>query len=162
MSRVELFELVISRLKRASGLNTDSEIASALGMSQSALANRKQSGSLPYDRLVNFGISNNLNLDVLFGGAGEVDARLLSEVVFSLLHYSESSKVKNIRGGYLLGYYAGLIYNRVLTFTEEVARANAVSSETKYLISILEREGLDAPDKRLPNNSLWKEKTKGQ
>ncbi len=64
------FEIVLGRLKKALGLQTDAALHGLLGMSSSRYANRKRSGSIPYEQVLALCSSRNVNLNWLFYGEG--------------------------------------------------------------------------------------------
>jgi len=59
---------VIDRAKKALKINTDKELAKALGMSSSAFNNRKKAHSLPYDELIELFYSRNMDFNLLLRG----------------------------------------------------------------------------------------------
>lgn len=62
----DFFNSVIDRLRVALALKNDAEIAEAIGLKANAFANRKKSGSIPYEEIVNIALSRGLNLDEIF------------------------------------------------------------------------------------------------
>lgn len=64
------FEAVAGRLRTALELRSFNALAKALGMSSSAFANRKKSGSLPLEAIVRIALEREVNLDWIFTGQG--------------------------------------------------------------------------------------------
>jgi phage repressor protein C with HTH and peptisase S24 domain len=56
------FDSVMSRFAKAVGLESDKAIAECLGMSPTAYSNRKQRGSIPYDELIEYLHSHNMDI----------------------------------------------------------------------------------------------------
>lgn len=68
MTNERNFDRVISRLKHAVDVRTDSQLARKLGISASAYANLKARGSIPHDKVIALAESHNVNLHWLFTG----------------------------------------------------------------------------------------------
>jgi transcriptional regulator with XRE-family HTH domain len=124
------FHLVMERLKRAAGLSSDGDVARALGMSPNAFSNRKHGNSLPYDQLVQYAISQGLNLNALFTGKGPlkedgdaptpanvegVDGAILALIFLELEKADplswDASEQERLQHAALHGGLAGAIYN---------------------------------------------------
>lgn len=76
-----IFSQTMARLRLALKVETDLALAEALGMKPSAFANRKKSGSLPYDELLNLAKSRNLNLHWLLTGEEPAPMKELPEPI---------------------------------------------------------------------------------
>jgi phage repressor protein C with HTH and peptisase S24 domain len=61
------FEVVMGRLKEALNMQSDTALAAALGMSQSAFANRKKGGSVPFQNVISLALKQGVDLAWLFG-----------------------------------------------------------------------------------------------
>lgn len=64
------FDDILSRIKKMSGVKTDSQVAKLLGLKPNTLAERKSRNSIPYEELFIFSNKNNLNSDWLLTGEG--------------------------------------------------------------------------------------------
>lgn len=64
------FEMVMGRLKKQLAVNSDSGLASLLGISAPAYANRKRAGSIPYEAIIRVGVQEGLDVGALFGPEG--------------------------------------------------------------------------------------------
>lgn len=62
--------LIIERLKAEFGFRTDTQVASALGLTKANLSHYKRKGTIPYDALSIFADQNNLAFDWLLAGEG--------------------------------------------------------------------------------------------
>lgn len=71
------FEEVVSRAKLALKLTSDGELATALDMSPTAFSNRRKSGSLPFDRLVE--VLGSRNVDIRWVFTGNMDTSVLRD-----------------------------------------------------------------------------------
>jgi phage repressor protein C with HTH and peptisase S24 domain len=60
---INSFDLVMSRFAKAVGLGSDKAIAECLGISPTAYSNRKQRGSIPYDELIEYLYSHNMDIE---------------------------------------------------------------------------------------------------
>ncbi len=61
---------IVNRIKGIKGFKTDGEVASALGMSKTALSNHKARSSIPFENLSMFSESEGISLDWLLTGEG--------------------------------------------------------------------------------------------
>ncbi|MEH0020869.1 MAG: LexA family transcriptional regulator [Desulfobacter sp.] len=66
------FENVLERAKKVLGVETDAQVADAIGMKPSAFNNRKRSGSIPFVHFVELASSQNVDLNWLINGEGPV------------------------------------------------------------------------------------------
>jgi phage repressor protein C with HTH and peptisase S24 domain len=64
------FGALMQRLKEALGLTSDTALADALGMKQSAFANRKKAGSVPFQNVIRLALDRDLDMDWLFEDVG--------------------------------------------------------------------------------------------
>lgn len=62
----EYFDAVAERLRGLLSVKTDAELAEVLGMKPNAYANRKKSGSIPYDEIVTVMNVRGVSLDAVF------------------------------------------------------------------------------------------------
>jgi len=69
---VNNFENTLERMKLILNVKTDAEVAEAIGMKPSALANRKKTGSIPFDIYLKTIKSLNVNLNWLIDGDGPI------------------------------------------------------------------------------------------
>lgn len=74
------FEVVMSRLKQALGLQKDAELARALGLSTADFAHRKRRGKIPWDRVLEVASCHNISTDWLLTGSGPMYRRGLEEL----------------------------------------------------------------------------------
>lgn len=65
------FDEVLNRIKSQKGLRYDYQVAELLGLTKSALAERKSRGSLPLDKISIFCERNRLNIKWVLTGEGE-------------------------------------------------------------------------------------------
>ncbi|MDD2336637.1 MAG: S24 family peptidase [Geobacteraceae bacterium] len=64
------FPEIIERIKIVCSCQTEGDVAKAIGISKNALSNHKSRGSLPFEALFTFCVSNNISADWLFMGMG--------------------------------------------------------------------------------------------
>lgn len=70
------FDSVMSKFAKAVGLESDKAIAECLGMKPTAYSNRKQRGSIPYDELIEYLYSHNMDIgEMLSPGAGPYEIK---------------------------------------------------------------------------------------
>jgi phage repressor protein C with HTH and peptisase S24 domain len=81
MKSVNKFEEVISRAKIALKVTNDGDLAGLLGMSPTAFSNRKQSQSIPYEKLTEVLESRNVDFRWVF--TGSVDTAVLRDASFA-------------------------------------------------------------------------------
>lgn len=62
----DFFNRVIDRVRVLFSLKNDAEVADALGMKPNAFANRKKSGSVPYEEIIAAAASKGISLDAIF------------------------------------------------------------------------------------------------
>jgi hypothetical protein len=151
------FVQVVERLKAAAGLKTDTELAAALGMSQSAFANRKQVGSLPYEKIVGFCLSENLNLSAIFAGEtltlekpdpillGIIMARL--EELDSICETSDRTRRKYLAADH--GRLAAILYPRLAPITQPDRRRTLLEALVREYVPMVRRmrdAGLELED----------------
>ncbi len=74
------FELVMTRLKKALGVQKDVELARILGISGPDFANRKRRGKIPWERVIEVSRLHNVNLHWLATGEGPMYRRGLEEL----------------------------------------------------------------------------------
>lgn len=74
------YSQTIERMKLASALKKDADIAKALDISPQALSNAKKKGELPSDLVLKFATIFNLSLDWLLTGEGSMRRGTLSEM----------------------------------------------------------------------------------
>ena len=71
MDRENLFIVCSERLKTILGITTDTDLARTLGMSRTALNNRKKVGSIPFDAVLKLCMEKGISLDEIFGSSGD-------------------------------------------------------------------------------------------
>jgi phage repressor protein C with HTH and peptisase S24 domain len=81
MKHENKFEDVISRAKVALKVNSDAELALAIGMSPTAFSNRKKAQSIPFDKLTDTLGSRNVDFRWVF--TGSVDTSVLRDASFA-------------------------------------------------------------------------------
>jgi Bacteriophage CI repressor helix-turn-helix domain len=145
--RKPVFEIVMARLKEALKAKTFAEVGRSLGLTTSAYANRKRSGSLPYETLLPFSDSRNISSDWLLFGHGspfrdsdervapvaEIDSKLLAGIYLALLRamrpapptQQEELEVTRLAG------LASLVYNRVADIPDGPARDAFIRTESQ-------------------------------
>ena len=64
------FELVVERIKKEFLYRSDKEFAKAIGLSPTAFHNRKKTSSLPFQEIIEFANSRNVNLNWIMTGEG--------------------------------------------------------------------------------------------
>jgi hypothetical protein len=154
------FEQVILRLKKALRIRSDKEVGAALGMTPSALSNRKQTGSIPYDQIIELASSRKLNLNWIFLGSGnpfedtseelppfdlegtKVDGALLGLILASIEDEYLRSKDQD---------HTGLVFWQSVQGVLHEQKDRPPSEVNKTLFRLLEEEAkrrvLDARDK---------------
>jgi len=71
MKKSDNFLTIVDRIKQIKNLHSDTKVAELLGMSITALANRKYRDSIPYQELILFCESENISLKWLLAGEGD-------------------------------------------------------------------------------------------
>ena len=66
------FEKILEKMKMILGVETEAEVATAIGMKPSAFSNRKKSGSIPFSHYIEKANSLNVNLNWLIQDEGSV------------------------------------------------------------------------------------------
>jgi len=64
----EFFTEIMDRLKTAGGIQKNSALAEYLGISPTAFSNRKKTGSVPYEQLIEVAYKNGISFNWLFTG----------------------------------------------------------------------------------------------
>ena len=64
--------LIVDRLKKVLGVSRDDEVAKALGMSPQSLNGYKDRRKIPYDKILEFCENENVSLDHVILGKGQV------------------------------------------------------------------------------------------
>ncbi|HSX60245.1 MAG TPA: helix-turn-helix domain-containing protein [Tahibacter sp.] len=143
--RKPTFETVMARLKEALKASTFAEVGRYLGLTTSAYANRKRSGSLPFETLLPFADSRNISADWLLFGIGtpfrdsdervapiaEIDPKLLASIYLALLRAMRSeppTQQEELEATRLAGL-ASLVYNRVAGVPDGAARDAFIRNE---------------------------------
>lgn len=75
------FMAVINRMKEVLDTQRQRDIAESLHMSTGDFGNRKKRGAIPYDKIVVWANSRNVNIDWLLTGQGNMRRNEASEVV---------------------------------------------------------------------------------
>ena len=126
---------VLSRVGKLSGVDTDAEIARALGVSPQTLSTWKRRGTIPYERVCDFAVNQDVSLDYLLlgiGGSsyvGGVDPVLLEGIGLEF-----KASAPELQGAYNLA----LVYNRISPMIEPGTNwAEIVRREVAYLSQIL-------------------------
>lgn len=159
------FASVMARLKLALGLDTDTQLCAALGVSTSSFANRKRAGSIPYDAVLPLALSRNVSLDWLFGGSGStfvdgktgahaapratIDILLMGRVMHAVaLAVTAAQQVDGDRAAgqehrlaakmaTQLANMAGVIYNDVVFTDGDAQRQAKIQDAAKLFASLL-------------------------
>jgi len=63
---------IVDRLKKVLGVSRDDEVAKALGMSPQSLNGYKDRKKIPYDKILEFCMRENVSLDHVLLGKGQV------------------------------------------------------------------------------------------
>lgn len=144
-----VFEIVIGRLKKALGLQTDAALHSLLEMSSSRYANRKRSGSIPYEQVLALCSSRNVNLNWLFYGEGPtfhdgrmaespavIDFQTLGVIYVALIRCYAKKKIAPEKSdtqlfGMTLLAQSVQIYNTVVFEGDANARKRRIESEAE-------------------------------
>nr|WP_300306950.1 S24 family peptidase [Halomonas sp.] len=71
MDTKRLSDEVITRLKMATNTKSDSELSAFFGWSKTAMTNKRQRGSVPYDEAVQVSVTQGISLDWLILGKGD-------------------------------------------------------------------------------------------
>jgi hypothetical protein len=133
MTNDRFFDAVISRLKEAVDVRTDSQLAGKLGISASAYANLKARGSIPHDKVIALAESHNVNLHWLFTG---------EEVQQDGRPAIEPSRQSDPRIRQLIEKFAGLNdrqLNHIETMVEEFQTINHLMNEVAGLKAEMNR-----------------------
>lgn len=160
----------MERLKTALKLNTNSELAQALGLKRNAFYNRKASGSIPYAELVELTKEHEICVDwVLFGvgtpfrNGGEVaqtpmsvDAELLGEIAVQLeVAFGTSAstdagdRAATLERAFIRSHLAAMIYTKVQFIAKGRGRTTIIRSEARSLADVARlMERLPAQAKR--------------
>lgn len=145
------FEPVMSRLKDAVGAASFADLGRMLGLTTSAYANRKKTGSIPYEAIVDLASSEKISLDWLIFGElremqnplsanaqGQIDAQLLGRIVGELQRaYRPAADTEEaVRLAQLAGA-SGYIYNKVAFEDDEDLRAKVLVREVRDMAQVL-------------------------
>ena len=71
-NQIQVFNNILSRLKKIFKIETDKKLAELINMKTSAFNLRKKSGSIPFNELLILAKNNNINLNWLFNGEGTI------------------------------------------------------------------------------------------
>ncbi|KAA0250787.1 MAG: hypothetical protein DWB56_06655 [Candidatus Jettenia sp.] len=82
--------IIIHRLMTYTNARSETELARILGMSQSALAERKKKESFPYEHVIPFCISRGISLDLIF------ENRLNEECKKKLIEEIENTDISSL------------------------------------------------------------------
>lgn len=129
---------VLSRVGKLSGVSTDAEIARVLGVSPQTLSTWKRRGTIPYERVCDYAVNNDVSLDYLLlglGGSsyvGGVDPILLEGIGLEFL-----STAPELHSAYNLA----LVYNKITPFVEPGKNwGSLVRREVAYLAQIVKMQ----------------------
>ena len=125
---------VLARVGEFLHISKSTKIAAALGVTPQAFARWRSSGTVPFERLLQFALRENLSLDWLLLGQGrpvtiasDLDAKLLKEV-FAAVH----DRMQRLPGQLNLPHMleeATAIYNSVVELRDANARVQAIQSQ---------------------------------
>ena len=159
MKPVVSFEVVMQRLRDALNLENDKQLAAALGLKANAFYNRKSSGSLPFENVLELADKHQMCVDWIFFGLGNpfrepgaasvkpvasVDQALMGEVGLELARafqgyesQDEAGRRKLERVG-LHSSLAAMIYNKTAFIENAKLRSKAVRTEALSMASVVE------------------------
>lgn len=145
MIREPNFHPVMERLAKALKLNTDKELADALGMSASNLSNRKRSESIPWENVCRCCISQGVNIDWVLTGEGsafvdrdewiqvtDIDPRLMGEIAGELARAFQIGDATALHAAAQRGALAAQIYTEVASLPE-ATRSEAIKRQARML-----------------------------
>lgn len=155
----------MARLKDAVQAASYAELGRMLGLSTSAYANRKRSGAIPYEAIVELASSRGVSVDWLIFGEHiappeptdsalptSVDAELLGRVTIELFRASNQRASQQVLVEYgRLASLAGLIYNHVVLEPDQRKREDVLRREVAEMSNALRL--LHAADTRAANAS---------
>lgn len=135
------FADVFERLSFYAKSNTDVAIAKLLNISRQAIANARKRDTIPFEKLYNFAIKNEISLDYLLlgkgtntGYAGQIDPLLLDGIE---MEFKDYIRTKTLDGVKCDAHDMALIYNRVINqIKPDQNWAELVEKEVHYLIQI--------------------------
>lgn len=166
------FEIVMARAKEAFGCQTYAELGRELGLSTSAYANRKRSGSIPFEPLLAIARSRSVSLGWLLFGEGEpgegargernvpeVDAGKITVAFLETWRAFQGDNRERLKEVATMAQIAALLYNRTLG-----VRAHEVGSflrgeaqQMAQVAQILRGQSLPAaPAEKAPPNPASK------
>lgn len=131
------FDDVMERVTEALRAESVGEVATALGFTSSAFANRKKSGSLPCEQLVGLALRHGWDVRWIFTGqrqpVGELDPELLSDIVVSVGEafgrYGVSRELKGV------GMFGAMIYNDAVRLSDDGQKRREIATASADLIA---------------------------
>ena len=142
------FDIVMGRLKMAIGAPTDAALCAAMGVASNTYANRKSSGSIPFDLVIATCISRSVNIDWVFTGDGAalkngqsvnapelINKDLLAAATIQLQRAWNAHAEYQVSDSHVarLAILAAGIYNNLIFEPDAEKRANAMQREAQDL-----------------------------
>jgi len=139
----------MARLKEAVGAGSYAELGRLLGLTTSAYANRKRSGSIPFEAIAALAHSRKISLDWLIFGVppqsgeaprsdlhAQVDEEVLAQVMYALHSAVRPDADAEVRLEFAkLAGVAGAVYNKVAFTDAGESRDAALRQEVQEMAS---------------------------
>ncbi len=147
LTKLELtFGLVMERVKTALELGTDAELAALMGMSTSNYANRKRAESIPFDLVIPLCLSRFVSIDWVCTGVGhpfrtgEMSTSVPAPVAIKPELLAKVLRELELASGGLdsgkLGFFAGVVYNKIAGERNEPAQAAQLRDAAQLLAAV--------------------------
>ena len=130
---------VLSRIGKLSNVSTDAEIAHVLGVSPQTLSTWKRRETIPYEKVCDFAVLNDVSLDHLLLGSssaksmsknGFIELELLNKIIDMIR--SEESEWRGFKLDSILDYVVS-IYNDLIQCESESEQNRMLNAQLKWL-----------------------------
>lgn len=150
-----LFEVVMERLRSALKVRNDRELAGLLGLKPNAFYNRKRTGSIPYEAVVELAEKHGMYVDWILFGLGKpfrdeskqappvaaVDQELMTEILEEIelaflgqeAREARQERADELAQAAVRGGLAAFIYNKVAFVPKSRVRSAMIRSEAESL-----------------------------
>lgn len=130
---------VLSRVGKLSNVSTDAEIANVLGVSPQTLSTWKRRETIPYEKVCDFAVLNDVSLDYLLLGSssaksvsknGFIDSELFNKIIQMVR--SNESELNGVRLDLLIEHIVS-IYNNVIQCESESEKNRMLNAQLRLL-----------------------------
>ncbi len=136
---VNLFDTIINRIKEIENVEKDKDVALLLKMDPRHLAVAKSSGSVPYDRIVEYSRARRVSLEYLLNGNGPsriTDMAMEPGAIYRV--HTDQDAVYEI---------AGMVYKALLAEDEEMG---VTWEKFMEMVKFVHRDMLDRGESKAP------------